>query len=62
MLICSYNNIERGVLMENIQFEDNQLIITNRLRKIILDLITENDYSDSTNDSINLFSNEDYSK
>ena len=48
--------------MENIQFEDNQLIITNRLRKIILDLITENDYSDSTNDSINLFSNEDYSK
>ncbi len=33
--------------MANIHFDGNKIVITNEIRKIIKDLASENDYSDS---------------
>ena len=43
--------------MINIHFDDNEIVITNEIRRIILDLASENDYSDSNaqDNNYNLF-------
>ena len=37
--------------MQNVRFEGKKIVITKELRKVILDLLNENNYSDSTKDN-----------
>lgn len=40
--------------MQDVHFEGKKIIITKELRKVILDLVNENNYSDSSTEDINL--------